>query len=294
MEEGIFTFKKKMTKNFFRSFIRNMIIRNNNLHSTNFKSGLTLKLIRDIRNINVAEAEADFAKFGIDANFKDSKTICANFVMASNILKDISEKYKLPFDFNPPAIRVYNNKELIDKEDKSSIGFCSVDTKRVLKDEPPFIGGSVFMNKKKNGLLTNDLINSDLGYMTNWRSSSHFLASTLHEWFHCIHQNLIFKQKGYEGNCPVLKGMYGKEGANGLSVIGVLSNLPDISAKAAESIGKYAVFSRSMLEVFAELMAKITAEALDKDLNVVKNPMDNIPKEFPNVYKKQIEEILKI
>ena len=271
-----------------------MKIQSNNFQNTNFKSGLTLKLIRDIRNINVAEAELDFTKLGVDADFKNSKTICANFVMASNILKEISEKYKLPFDFNPPAIRVYTNKELIDEDDKKSIGFCSIDTKRILKDEPPFIGGSIFMNRRMNGLLTNDLINADFGFLTNWRSSSHFLATTLHEWFHCIHQNLIFKQKGYEGDCPVLKEMYHKEGANGLDSLDLQSNLPGISTKVAESIGKYAVFSRSMLEVFAELMAKITAEALDKNLNVVKNPMDNIPKNFPESYKKQIEEVLNI
>ena len=49
-----------------------------------------------------------------------------------------------------------------------------------------------------------------------------------------------------------------------------------------------------MLEVFAELMTKITAESLSKDLKVIKNPMDNIPKDFPELYKKETEKILNI
>lgn len=264
-------------------------IKNNN---PNFKSGLTYKIIKDIKNINVEKAESDFTALGVDANFIGSKSICANSILASNILSEIAEKYKLPFDYKPPAIRAFHSSDLIEKSDRKAVGFCIPDTKSVLKNEPPYIGGSIFMNKSKNGIFWNNLC-SDYEYLTGWHSSPHFLATTLHEWFHCIHMNLIYKQKGYEGECPVLKQKYYKEGAGGLDTI-LTQSLLGVSSNVVKFIGNYAFFSRSMLEVFAELMTKITTEALNKDLKVIKNPLDNIPKDFPKEYKHEIEKILKI
>ncbi len=260
---------------------------------TNFKSGLTYKIIKDIKNINVEKAELDFTALGVYADFLGSKSICANSVLVSNILSEIAEKYKLPFDYKPPAIRAYNSKNLIEKSDKKATGFCIPDTKKVLKKEPPYIGTSIFMNKSKNGMFWNNLC-SDYEYLIGWHSSPHFLSTTLHEWFHSIHLNLIYKQKGYEGKCPFLRQKYYKEGARGLDSVNIQSNLFGISSGVAKHIGNYAFFSRSMLEVFAELMTKITAEALDKNLRVIKNPLDNIPKDFPKEYKKEVEQILKI
>lgn len=198
----------------------------------------------------------------------------------------------MPFHYTPPAIQVYDKKDLIEKQANTS-GFCIPDSYAVLKGKPAYIGGSVFMDRRINGLYINNLL-ANLNYFTNWHSSSHFLSTTLHEWFHCIHINLILKNKGYEGKCPVLKEKYFKENAHGLDSINVQTNLFGISTKVADSIGRYAVFSCSMLEVFAELMTKITAESLNKDLKVVKNPMDNIPKNFPKIYKNEIEKVLNI
>lgn len=263
-----------------------------NYDNTVFKSGLTGKIIKDIKNTDIYKQELDFAERGIQADFLNSKTICANFAYVSDILDEISGRYKLPFHYNPPAIQVYKKNELIEQQ-KNTSGFCIPDSREVIKGESKYIGSSIFMDKNANGLFTNNLL-ADLNYLTNWHPSSHFLSTTLHEWFHCIHINLILKKKGYEGKCPILKTKYYKENANGLDSINIQSNLFGISTKVADNIGRYAVFSRSMLEVFAELMTKITADSLNKDLKVVKNPMDNIPKDFPEFYKKQIEMILNI
>lgn len=269
-----------------------MKIKKINSENTNFKSGLTRKIIMDIKSVDIAKKELEFAKEGIQADFCNSKTICANFAYASDILAEISNRYKLPFHYNPPAIQVYSNKDLIEKVDNAS-GFCIPDTKEIIKEKPAYIGGSIFMDKKINGLYINNLL-TNFNHFVNWHPSSHFLSTTLHEWFHCIHINLILKNKGYEGDCPVLRSKYFKEKANGLDSINIQTNLFGIATKVGDNIGNYAVFSRSMLEVFAELMTKITAESLDKNLNVIKNPKDNIPKDFPEPYKKEIEKLLNI
>ena len=262
--------------------------------ATNFRSGLTRKLIKDIKNTDIVKNQTDFAQIGIDADFNGSKSICANFVLTANILAEIAGKFKLPFDFLPPAIKVYEKKDLINKSD-NAVGFCITDTKSVLKNCEPFIGGSIFINKQKNGLWHNEFY-SDFERLMNWRASSHFLSGTLHEWFHCIHQNLIFKQKGYEGDCPILREQYYKKNANGLQSIDIQTNLPNLpEARILEKlIGRYAANSRSMMEVFAELMTQMTVKSLDKDLNIIKNPLDNLPKDLPAVYKKKVEKILNV
>ena len=263
-------------------------------NSINFKSGLTYSILKDIKNIDVNMTQSGFAKMGIDADFRGSKPICANFVMAANILSDIAGKYKLPFDFVPPSIRVFRQNELIDKTDRA-IAFCNIDTKKVLKGEEPFIGTSVFMGEENNNIPRIEFLLMKSRLRGN-KKTSHFLSVTLHEWFHCIHENLIFNKHGYEGNCPILKSRYGKEGANGLDVISVQTNLPFLpfGNDLKKEIGGNAASSRSMFEVFAELMTRITVEALDKKVNVVKNPMDNMPEKLPKFYKNKIEEILNI
>ncbi len=260
----------------------------------NFTSGLTGKILKDIKHINISQAEEDFAKIGVDADFDGKKFICTKFVLAANILADISGKYKLPFDFKPYAIRTFKKKDLIMPED-NALGFCNYDTKSVLKDEPPFIGMSIFINKNNNNILLSEFLNNYEKF-TNWKSTSHFLGTTLHEWFHCIQQNLVYKQKGYEGNCPILRKEYYKENAKGLALTELLMNFPYIPEreKIQTLIGRYAASSNSLIEIFAELMAKITVESLNKNLQIVKNPLDNIPKDLPFSIKLKIEELLKV
>lgn len=265
--------------------------------NTSFKSGLTLKLLRDFKKINVKEAESDFAQAGIDANFLENKFLCGSSVLTANILNEISGKYKLPFDFLPPAIRAYSDKNLVDTENKNCDGFCSCDTQMVLKNEPPFIGNSIFLNNiTKSALKTNFLATID--GLCQIQSTTHFLHTVLHEWFHCIHHNLIFTKFGYEGDCPVLREKYYKQDAGGLEKLLRKDNMYSVkllySDKVKKYISEYAVDTSLRSEIFAELMSKITAKSLDKKLNIIKNPLDNIPQKLPPVIKMYIEEMLEI
>ena len=260
----------------------------------NFKSGLTWKIIQDIKQTNVAKTQADFAKIGLDADFRGKKSVCANFVYAANILYDICEKYKLPFDFVPYSISVYKNKELI--KPGSYFAFTINDTGKVLNGKPSFIGGSIFINDFGSGIYENDFYTNQ-DYKKGRRSSSHFLSNTLHEWFHAIHMDLMYKKYGYEGKCPILRDAYQKsEKDDGLQRYENMdktnfSSLPDDFVKY---IGEYAVKPNSMLEMFAELMTKITTLSLDKKLNVIKNPLDNLPNNLPKEVKNILEDLLDI
>ena len=264
-------------------------------NNVNFKSGLTRKIIKDILSTDVAKAEADFAKIGADTDFKGKKSVCANFIYATNILNEISEKYKLPFDFVPYAIRLYRTKEL--EKPFSFFAFTINDSGKVLKNEPSFIGGSIFVNNFGSGIFENNFI-TNIDYMKGRRSSSHFLANTFHEWFHVIHMDLMYKKYGYEGECPILRKEYHKECTNnkGLKKYESLAkrDLSEVPKEFKKYVGRYAIKSNSMLETFAELMTKITTEALDKDLNVIKNPLDNLPKNMPKDIKYELERLLDI
>ena len=83
-----------------------MKVQNVDPKNLNFKSGLTWKIIKDIKQTDVLKSQADFAKLGMNADFKGKKSVCANYIYAANILAEISEKYKLPLDFMPYSVRV--------------------------------------------------------------------------------------------------------------------------------------------------------------------------------------------
>lgn len=254
-----------------------------------FKSGLTPKLLQDFNAINVRNAEANFAKIGIKANLFENKFVCGCSMLTADILQEISAKYKLPFNYLPPAIRVYKDSELFYEEDKKCYGICAFNTTKILKDEQPFIAGSLFFNGKWNSADTIE----DLKHV----STNHFLHVTLHEWFHCIHTNLIFKNFGYEGDCPVISEKYGKKGGSGLKKLHE-DFMYDIfyihKNKVAKYISKYAASQCCLTEIFAELMSKITVKSLNSKLQPTTNPLDYIPKDLPKSIKKCLKETLEI
>ena len=73
-------------------------------------------------------------------------------------------------------------------------------------------------------------------------------------------------------------------------------NLEEISKnfEELELMLEYAIKTNSYLEVFAELMTKITTQALDKDLKVIRNPLDNLPVNMPQNIRYELERILEI
>ena len=271
-----------------------MEVKSVNNFRPSFKSGLTDVIIKDIQSINIAKAKSDLARMGIDANVGDNKALCANLIYAANILSEISSRYKLPFFYVPPTANVFVRHELINPKNALD-GFCIADTEKVLKNKSSYVGGSVFFNDFDSQLYNNDLF-CDVGHARGWKSSSHFLSNTLHEWFHCIHTNLIYKRDGYEGECPILRKQYYKKGAHGKSTINVITNLPSFPNREelAKKIGVYAAFSHSLMEVFAELMTKLTVKSLDSKLNVTKNPLDNMPQDLPKSVTIHLEKFLGI
>lgn len=276
-----------------------MKIKTDNVQS--FKAGMTLKLLKDFNRINIKEAENDFAKIGVDAKFRNNKFLCGSSVLTADILHEISGKYKLPFDFLPPAIRTYNEHNLVEnvrKESGNSDAFCISDTKKVLLDEPPFIASSIFFNKKNNSSAIKEDIKSTFNGLSGYQSSTHFLHTVLHEWFHCIHNNLTFRKFGYEGNCPITKAQYGKPKASGLKkllrrdiMFDVLLCYEDFVKK---NISDYAAKNCLRSEIFAELMSKITAKSLNSKLEPITNPLDFIPKNLPKSIQRLLEETLEI
>ena len=269
-------------------------------NSPSFKTGLTIKLLKDFKNININEKEAEFAAKGIDAKFLNNKFICGSSVLTAEILNEVSGKYKLPFDFLPFSIRAYNDKNLALESAKKCRGFCNTNTKKILKDEPPFIGTSLFFN---NSFLNFPIlfdIDTTINGLLNYLSSPHFLQLFFHEWFHCIHNNLIYKKHGYEGNCPVLRAKYYKPKAKGLYITqdrDVISHSflnPKFRAGISKLVSRYAGNSCLYSEFFAELMTKITTKSLNSKLEPVKNPLDSIPKELPPQLKKYIEKTLNV
>lgn len=283
-------------KKIFRCIIINMKITNNNTQPI-FKSGLTYKLYKDFKHINVKEVESDFSKINIDAKFLNNKFIAGASVLTANILNDVSSKYKLPFDFLPPAIRSYKEDNIVSGDADDSEGFCIVDTKRVLKDEPSFIGTSIFFNDKNKSVLKENFVSTVVGLL-NYNSSGHFLHTILHEWFHCIHQNLVLKKHGYEGNCPVLKERYFKPNACGLRILEKRDVMRGVrlcyQSEVAKLISDYAAENCFKSEIFAELMSMVTVKSLDSHLNPIKNPLDNIPKKLPVLIKQKVEELLEV
>ena len=268
--------------------------------TSTFKAGLTPELFRDLNKINIKDVEADFAKIGVDANFADNKFICGSSVLTANILGEISAKYKLPFDYLPFAIRAYNDKNLIYDDVKKCEGFSNADTKRILKNDPPYIGTSIFFNDTilHSPILTD--IRTTIRGLSKYCSSAHFLHPIIHEWFHCIHDNIVYKSQGYEGNCPVLKAKYFKPEANGLDMLQDGDIMYDVALDnklqnlIKRLVSKYAAYNYKYSEFFAELMTMITIKSLDFKLNPIKNPLDNIPQKLPKNLKFYIEAALNI
>lgn len=265
--------------------------------SLTFKSGLTRNLVKDFKKINVSEFEADFRKLGTNANFLNSKSLSGSITIICDVLNDISGKYHLPLDYQPRMIRVFKKEEGIEKFQNNLFGFCNVDTKKVLKNELPFVAGTIFLRKMFfDSVIFQDLVTTYENFRKSL-SSSHFLAIPLHEWFHSIHLDLIYKKYGYEGNCPIMKQIYHKPCSCGLKKIEELDKC-NISKSDKfylnNFLGTYPVNQSSLLEIFAEFMTKITTKSLDEDLNIIKNPLDNIPKDFPVNLKKFLEETLDV
>lgn len=197
-----------------------------------------------------------------------------------NIFENLANAFKLPFRTFPKRIRVYNYNDLIEKTDKA--GFCTPDTKLVLKAELPFEMRSIFFHEHNFSFAQIDEL-AEENYSKGLTSSSHFLSSFIHEWMHSFHLDWIYRKFGYEGKCPYGKKLYCKSSNNiGLKVVQKMQQAqysPGEREEIARILGKYAADSNSTLEITAEAYTKIICDSLsEKTVLPQFNPLKNYSK----------------
>lgn len=271
-----------------------MKVQNCNFSNPNFKSGLNYKVLVKEKFIVPKTQEKMFMDlYGIEANFKKSRTNTLANVFCLDIFEKLSKKIKLDFTV-PPAIFSYNREELLNAENADN--FCIADTQSVLKKEYPFLGRSIFFNNVGNLDYIDEVTESKFNDKKS--SSSHFLAPFIHEWVHSIHLDLLYKKFGYGGSCEQLNSIYpmaaNKRGVN-TSGVKILENAQNkvFSEKENEIIfdvlGEYSIQPKNQyLEVFSEAATKFICDSLS-GCELKSNPMDKMktmPREFLDILKK--------
>ena len=163
---------------------------------------------------------------------------------------------------------------------------------KIIKGEPSFDTTSVFIQNQPDDIDYLDKLAED-SYKSNFSASAHFMQYVLHELFHAVHLDLIFKRDGYNGKSPYGKELYKNpyiKYPKGLYTMDTYS-LPiksDYMQKTIkDSLGKYA--STSKAELFAETMTKLFTDSIDSDEMALKNnPLDKL-KNYPDFIQKFIK-----
>ena len=261
-------------------FITIMKLQNN--CAISFQSGLTPALEQSFKTIDTRKLEKRMAKeYGIDAKFSGNKAIAGCFNYVLNLCCEASEKYKLPFNYVPPSIRLYTPQNLCE-EDENTHGLCISERQKVLKDEGIFDTGSVFIENFPDDIRVIDMF-QELRRDTNHSSTSHFLGLFLHEWFHNVHLNLLFDRFN----------------RNRTSQIDQIRRL-DKQMQPYNIIHRWAIKhsvstygSENKFELFSEVMSKIMADSIDENTMTLKgNPME-VLKTLPRFIQNYINDELK-
>ena len=264
------------------NIIHDMYIENHS-YDINFKAGLNYRILCKEKFINTKSQEKFFADFyGTEASFSNNKSAA----LANKLCSKIFEQLQLSI---PPAISIYKKENLIDNS--SADNFCIPDTKKVLKNDFPFIGGSIFFKDFKNLQLIDSV--SEQSFSNKKTSSPHFLAPFIHEWIHSYQINCIYKSNGYGGPCKCLNSLHPqKADTNGYEIIKSLES-KRFSEKENEVIfnilGEYSTHGPyQYLEVFSETLTKFICSSLKSGV-LCTNPFDmlkNISKEFMKIFQK--------
>ena len=253
-----------------------------NNYQISFKSGLSPAIECAVKNINTRTLERSLKKeFDIDAKFYGNKAAAGCFEYIINLCQEAFEKYKLPFNYVPPSIRLYKFEDVLDDVSKDTNGFCISEKQKVLKDEGIFDTGSIFIKELSDDIKYIDSF-QELRRSSNHSSTSHFLGLFLHEWFHNIHLNLLFEK-------------FNKNKTSEIDQVRILDkkNQPyNIIYRWAikHSISDYA--STNEFEMFPEVLSKLMANATGKDgISLKRNPMDelkNYPKFIQNYINREM------
>ena len=271
-----------------------MRISNNLEKHAVFKAGLTPQIRREISKLDTNFLEKEFAKLNVECSLKGNQAIGGILAYSANILEEGFNKYSLPVIYLPPSVYVYDNSELIDEEPEpdETMGFCIEEADKIIKGEPSFDTTSVFIQNQPDDIDYLDKLAED-SYKSNFSASAHFMQYVLHELFHAVHLDLIFKRDGYNGKSPYGKELYKNpyiKYPKGLYTMDTYS-LPiksDYMQKTIkDSLGKYA--STSKAELFAETMTKLFTDSIDSDEMALKNnPLDKL-KNYPDFIQKFIK-----
>ena len=262
------------------------------INCTNFKSGMTSKILRMERNINPKHVENYFCNlptkdwrsfYNID--FKDNKAMAT----ANRLCADIFNNLRQIFDYragystqtltSPQDLYVYDRNS---SDFYANRGFFSIaGSGRIEKDKPSFELGTVFMPNDINKLDMVDTLTENV-YQKKLTSTPHFLNAIVHEWLHTIFDktlcNFCFNRN------VAFNDIYAKYSFQELTdkekeiVSDVISEYP---ARC-----KYNAYP----ELFAESWTKFICESLSEDCTTFKkNPLDLLkatPKEFQEILKK--------
>lgn len=248
---------------------------------TVFRAGLTPQVCNEIKKLDVHALEKEFANINVEANFMNNKAIGGICALAVNLLKEAEKKFSLPVAYLPPVIRVYDKADLL-KGPAKSTGFCLTEPETVLINEKPFDVCSVFIKNVKDDINYIDNM-ADSSTAFHFSSTNHFTQYVLHELFHAIHLDAIFREKGYEGESEFAKLKYN----NNIDFPDGLMKVEDYQRKFFpfnkiriwKNIGRYA--STSKMELYAETMTKIFTDCIDDNMSLKSNPMDEL-KKYPD------------
>lgn len=254
----------------------------------NFKNGLSLNVIQKVNHADTNVIEKRLMQiYGIDAKFKNFKSIASCVEFTADIFQEAVDKYRLPFEHMPPSVRTFKSQEWIQytPEDEDTIAFCMDGNERILRHDKVFRPCSIFIKR----------IYDDIKYINESEEetfkekiscSAHFLRTFIHEWIHNIHTNKIYKRCGINSDClqsdsPVNKAFD--------IIDSYRENRPNFFQRIIinHSLKKYA--ATNYMELMAEGLTKIIIDSLSSDYPcLIKNPMDNL-KKLPSFVQKFIE-----
>ena len=179
----------------------------NNYTNFSFKAGLTPKIKENFAKLSAPGIAQSFRTVGVDADFGYNRPIACCCAATNDIFDCLCRNYNLPFWAKPPSIRLFNKDNVLFPDMQYTLGFCLTDSSPVLKNQPTFEVRSVFYNDKYKSL--NDIDKeAENNYQIRWNSTNHFLHTYIHEWVHNIHDDMLYRTFGYDGNCPRARARY--------------------------------------------------------------------------------------
>lgn len=249
-----------------------MNIQNTNL---NFRAGLTSRMQSEIHAADVRKISQEFAKNGIQTDFKGNKVVALCSLMCYQIIKGLNTNYGLKLGL-PNGIFVEDFSKLA-TECKDSSGMCNfAPTKLYVGKNRIVPGKTLFFNafekfNYKNGNHKWDMIDetADIYFEEKTSPTDFFLDMFMHEFAHVIHEENAINKLG---------GKKFVEDTNNALIPFNLSTFQKKYKHLLGSICNYALYSP--FEAVACDLTKRTVAGIDKNsLKVQSNFIKKSPYE---------------